>query len=116
MLQEREEIDWVYTFLAALDSSYEAIRAQILLSTEKLTFDGVTTLIRQEATRCVAMGAFDSNPNSEAHAFTASHFSNGKGKPRGEVERCQHCKKEGHTQDRCWILHPISDQRNSKLR
>jgi hypothetical protein len=32
VLQEREEMDKIYTFLAALDSSYEAIRAQILLS------------------------------------------------------------------------------------
>jgi hypothetical protein len=61
VLQERDETNRVYTFLTALDSSYEAIRAQILLSTEKLTFDGVTTLIRQEAIRHVAMGAFDSN-------------------------------------------------------
>jgi hypothetical protein len=101
VLQEREETDRVYTFLAALDLSYEAIRAQIMLSTEKLTFDGVIALIWQEATRCVAMGASDSNPKSEVLAFTASHFGNGKGKPRGEAERCQHCKKEGHTQDRC---------------
>jgi hypothetical protein len=57
MLLEREETDRLYTFLAALDSSYEAIRAQILLSIEKLTVDCVIALIRQEATRRVAMGA-----------------------------------------------------------
>jgi hypothetical protein len=51
VLQEREETDRVYTFLAALDPSYEAVRAQVLLSTEKLTFDDVIALIRQEATR-----------------------------------------------------------------
>jgi hypothetical protein len=87
----------VYTFLLALDSSYEAIRAQILLSTEKLTFDGVTTLIRQEATRCVAMGAPDSNPKSEAHTFTTNRFSTGQSKVKGEAQRCQHYEKEGHT-------------------
>lgn len=48
VLREREETDRVYTFLAALDSSYEAIKAQILLSTEKLTFDDVTARIRQK--------------------------------------------------------------------
>jgi hypothetical protein len=47
MLQQREETDRVYTFLAALNSSYEAIRAQIFLSTEKLTFDAVTALIQK---------------------------------------------------------------------
>jgi hypothetical protein len=98
VLQEREETDRVYTFLAALDSSYEPIRAQILLSTEKLSFDSVTALVRQEAT--------DSNPKPEAHAFSAQHFSVGKGKGKCEVVRCSHCKQEGHTQEKCWILHP----------
>jgi hypothetical protein len=105
VLQEREETDRVYTFLAALDSSYELIRAQILLSTEKLSFDGVTALVRHETTRRVAM-ASHSNPKPEAHAFSAQHFGVGKGKGKGEVVRCSHCKREGHTQEKCWILHP----------
>jgi gag-polypeptide of LTR copia-type len=92
MLQEREETDRVYTFLVALNSSYEAIRTQILLSTDKLTFDGVTALVRQEATRRVAMGASHSNPKPEAHAFSAQYSSIGKGKGMGEIERCSHCK------------------------
>jgi gag-polypeptide of LTR copia-type len=45
VIREREETDRVYTFLVALDPSYEAIRAQILLSTEKLSFDEVTSRI-----------------------------------------------------------------------
>jgi hypothetical protein len=92
VLQEREETDRVYTFLAALDSRYEVIRAQILLSTDKLTFDGVTTLVRQEATRRVAMGASDSNPKPEVHAFSAQYSSRDKDKRMGEIERCSHCK------------------------
>jgi hypothetical protein len=51
VIREREETDRVYTFLGALDSSYEVIRAQILLSTDKLSFEEVTTRIRQEAAR-----------------------------------------------------------------
>jgi hypothetical protein len=51
VIREREEIDRVYTFLGALDSSYEVIRAQILLSTDKLSFEEVTSRIRQEAAR-----------------------------------------------------------------
>jgi hypothetical protein len=105
VLQGREETDRVYTFLAALDSSYEPIRAHILLSTERLSFDGVTALVRQEATRRVTM-ASDSNPKSEAHAFSAQHFSVSKGKGKGEVDRCSHCKWEGHTQEKCWVFHP----------
>jgi hypothetical protein len=59
VLQEREETDRVYNFLTTLDSSYELIRAQILLSTEKLSFDSIIALVRQEVTR---RNAFDSTP------------------------------------------------------
>jgi hypothetical protein len=41
----------IYTLLAALEPSYESIRAQILLSTKKLSFETVTAQIRQEALR-----------------------------------------------------------------
>jgi gag-polypeptide of LTR copia-type len=51
VIREREETDRVYTFLGALDSSYEVIRAQIFLSTDKLSFEEVTARIRQEAAR-----------------------------------------------------------------
>jgi hypothetical protein len=70
-----------------------------------LSFDGVTALVRQEATRRVTMTS-DSNPKSEAHAFSAQHFSVSKGKGKGEVGRCSHCKWEGHTQEKCWVFHP----------
>jgi hypothetical protein len=85
----------MYTFLAALDLSYETVRAQVLLSTEKLIFDAVTTLIRQETIRWVAMGPSVSNPKSKAQAFAIQCSNTGKGKTKREVERCAHCKKKG---------------------
>jgi len=48
VLQERDELDQIYTFLDALDSSYDSIRAQILNNMERLTFVGVTARIQQE--------------------------------------------------------------------
>jgi hypothetical protein len=106
VLQERDEMDRIYTFLAALEPSYEPIRAQILLSTEKLSFEAVTTQVRQEALWRVAMGAPDSNPKPESHAFSAHRFNLGKGRNQGSRERCSHCNRDGHSQERCWILHP----------
>jgi hypothetical protein len=106
VLQKREETDQVYTFLAALDPSYETVRAQVLLSTEKLKFDAIIALIRQEVTRQVSMGTSDSNPKSEAQAFTVLCSNTEKGKAKREIERCAHCKKEGHSSDKCWVLHP----------
>jgi hypothetical protein len=101
VIHEREETDRVYTLLGALDSSYEVIRAQILLSTDKLSFEEVTARIRQEATRRVAMGTSDQTPKSKAHAFSVHHFNVGKARGKGEIERCDHCKRSGHSQDRC---------------
>jgi hypothetical protein len=83
ILQEREETDQTYTFLAALDSSYEATRTQILLSTDKLSFDEVTACIKQEATRRVTMGTSDPNPKFEALAFSARHLA-GDSKAKGK--------------------------------
>jgi hypothetical protein len=103
---EREETDRVYTFLGAPDSSYEVIRAQILLLTDKLSFEEVTTHIRQEAARRVAMGTSDQNPKSEAHAFSIHHFNAGKVRGKGEIERCAHCKRSVHSKDMCWVLNP----------
>jgi hypothetical protein len=51
VLQERDELDQIYTFLDALDLSYDSIRAQILNNTERLTFAGVTARIQQEESR-----------------------------------------------------------------
>jgi hypothetical protein len=61
------------------------IRAQILLSTDKISFEEVTARIRQEATRWVAMGTFDQNPKSKAHAFSVHHFNAGKARVRGRL-------------------------------
>jgi hypothetical protein len=48
MLQERREHGRIYILLVVLDSSYEAIWTQILLTTSKLSFSEVTSLIQQE--------------------------------------------------------------------
>jgi hypothetical protein len=106
VIREREETDRVYTFLGALDSSYGVIRAQILLLIDKLSFEEVITRIRQEVTRRVALGTFDQIPKSEAHAFSVHHFNARKVRGKGEIERCAHCKKSSHSQDRCWVLNP----------
>jgi hypothetical protein len=94
VLQGREETDLVYTFLTTVDSSYEAIRAHILLSTDKLTFDVVTSLVRKETTKQVAMGASESNPKPETRTFLVQHFSVGKDKGKKEIKRCSHCKNQ----------------------
>jgi hypothetical protein len=47
------------------------------------------------------MKTLDLNPKPEALAFSAQHLTG-----KGKTERCSHYKREGHNQERCWILHP----------
>jgi gag-polypeptide of LTR copia-type len=54
-LQQREELDEVFRFLASLDSSYETVRSQILLALDLPSLDDVMARIEGEETRRVVM-------------------------------------------------------------
>jgi hypothetical protein len=113
--QKRIEHDLIFTYLGALDSSYEAARSQILLSTEIPSFDDVIAIIDQEETRRTLMSsqvpestenksfqAQQTNPNFANPSFRDS--ARHRGGP--SIERCDHCNRAGHSRDRCWILYP----------
>jgi Reverse transcriptase (RNA-dependent DNA polymerase)/gag-polypeptide of LTR copia-type/Integrase core domain/GAG-pre-integrase domain len=110
ILQERAEQEKSFYFLAALDPSYENLKAQIL-SSETITFDYIASVIQREESRRVAMNTGNKTLGSENHAY-ATGFQNTnyqKSRSRGNPstnEWCDHCKKAGHVRDRCWVLHP----------
>jgi hypothetical protein len=54
---KRIEQDLIFTYLGALDSSYETARSQILLSTEMSSFDDVIAIIDREETRRTLMNS-----------------------------------------------------------
>jgi hypothetical protein len=105
VLQERDELDQNYTFLDALDLSYDSIQAQILNNTEQLTFESVTARIQQEESRRIAMNVSDQNPKPESHAFAAMNSQAFKGK-KVAGQRCTHYNRDGHLKEGCWILYP----------
>jgi hypothetical protein len=43
----------------------------------------------------------DLNPKPEVLAFSTQHLTE-----KGRTEQCSHYKSEGHSQERCWVLHP----------
>jgi hypothetical protein len=51
------------------------------------------------------MAATDSNPKPEAQAFSAQRLYGRQLRGKGETVKCTHCKRDGHTSDRCWVLH-----------
>jgi hypothetical protein len=105
-IERRQEQDKVYIYLGGLDSSYEAVRSQILLSPELPSYSAIVAMVQREDSRRAAMSSEVQRNNQavETLAFAVSGSNLDRG--RNKSEKCSHCKKLGHTSDRCWVLHP----------
>jgi hypothetical protein len=102
-LQKREEEDETFQFLASLDSSYETLRSQILLSEDLPSFDKIANIIQREETRRVVVNT-QTLKIEEAKAFAAyrSFNANPRLAVRGDQGiRYEYCKKENHKKDEC---------------
>jgi gag-polypeptide of LTR copia-type len=106
-IRRREEQDDIFRFLAALDVSYEQARSQILLSSELPSIDEVAEMIQREETRRAVMGQPTmENPEVKAYISGSRTIPNPRYGNRGEQLKCEYCKREGHTKEKCWHLHP----------
>jgi gag-polypeptide of LTR copia-type len=101
--QKRVEQDLIFTYLGALDPSYDAIRSQILASTEMPSFDDIVARIDQEESRRVLMNPRLSE-NQENTAFQVQNskpnfrdLAKGKGAPSTE-HRAMRPLQEGRAQ------------------
>jgi hypothetical protein len=106
--QKRSEHDLIFTYLGALDNTYEAIRSQILASAEMPDFDSVVARIQQDESRRTLMNP-QAPTDTDNRAFRASLSSpNPTAKAKGPTANdwCDHCKRAGHKPDGCWIRHP----------
>jgi gag-polypeptide of LTR copia-type len=116
--QKRSEYDLIFLYLGALDSTYEAIRSQILASAEMPEFDSVVARIQQEESRRALM-----NPQVTAatdnRAFRAS-FPNpnltARAKGITASDWCDHCKRAGHRETGAGSSIRISDHRALRRR
>jgi hypothetical protein len=52
------------------------------------------------------MDTYDLIPKLEAHTFSTHHSNAEKARGKGEIERCAHCKKNDHSQEKYWVLNP----------
>jgi hypothetical protein len=115
-IQKRAETDEIYLYLSGLDSSYESIRSHILLSTDLPSFKTVVAMIQREeaSQRGMAGSQVKNSEEHEAQVLSVKHykppfkkFQNPRPRDRSaEEEKCNHCKKSGHTEVNCWFLHP----------
>jgi hypothetical protein len=94
-IRRREEQDNIFRFLAA----------QILLSSELPSIDEVAEMIQREETRRAVMGqpAME-NPEVKAYIVGPRTTPNPRYGNRGEQLKCEYCKRERHTKEKCWHL------------
>ncbi|KAI5398191.1 hypothetical protein KIW84_063832 [Lathyrus oleraceus] len=95
--------------LHGLSKEYSSVKEQVLTNTTIPTVEElIDRLVR------ISLPSDDTHTTHESSAFV-SNFSNGgrggRGRGRGCGQGCKsnfyytHCRKDGHTQDRCFDLH-----------
>jgi hypothetical protein len=105
--QKRSEMELIFTYLGALDSSYEPIRSQILASADMPSFDDIVARIEQEQSRRALMNPQLTAESENNKAFNIK-FPNPKPRDSAKATRgnsatdwCDHCKRAGHSRDGC---------------
>jgi Integrase core domain/gag-polypeptide of LTR copia-type/GAG-pre-integrase domain len=108
----REQQDQIFYLLASLTAEYEEVKRDILMRSELPSLNVVCATIQREETRKRVMGTKVNNSSQTVDNF--AHYSNSKSHDsnqgyKGKDKKkfyCDHCNKNGHTKDRCWVLHP----------
>jgi Integrase core domain/GAG-pre-integrase domain len=107
---KREEQDKVFLLLASLTSKYEEVKRDILMRAELPSFITVCAIIQGEKTRKRVMNSDNKvliPSNTETSAlYLSSKTGWNKNKEKRTKFNCEHCHRDGHTKDRCWVLHP----------
>ncbi|XP_078167313.1 uncharacterized protein LOC144562057 [Carex rostrata] len=109
-LKERKDQDRIFQFLANLDPSYEQVRTQILFGANLPPLESIVATLEQEESRRSAMNTdtqFGDQPEGQAFGAFTKNPNSHKGKNQeNSNEKCDNCKKMGHTRERCWFLYP----------
>ncbi|KAG7528237.1 GAG-pre-integrase domain, partial [Arabidopsis suecica] len=104
ILHERREQDKVFGLLLTLNPSYNDLIKHLLRSEKLPTLDEVCSKIQKEQGSSGLFGG-----KGELAMANKGEVVANKGVYRQEDKKsmvCEHCKKKGHTKDKCWILHP----------
>ena len=106
VLRERREQDKVFGLLLTMNPTYNDLIKHILRSDKLPTLEEVCAQIQREQGSQDLFGG-------KSELVTANRgelmITANKGSYRRDERRiviCDHCKKRGHTKDKCWILHP----------
>lgn len=106
VLNERREQDKVFGLLLTLSPTFNALIKHILRSEKLPTLEEVCAQVQKEEG---SHGLFEAK---ETLTF-ASHAEGGSQPNKAGYKKadrrgvkCEHCKRDGHTKERCWVLNP----------
>ncbi|XP_020891702.1 uncharacterized protein LOC110231118 [Arabidopsis lyrata subsp. lyrata] len=105
ILNKRREQDKVFGLLLTLNSTYNDLIKHLLRAEKLPNLEEVCSQIQKEQG---SLGLFG-NKGELATANKGELTTANKGSYKSENKRgltCDHCKKTGHTKEKCWILHP----------
>uniref|UniRef100_A0A6N2KKL2 Integrase catalytic domain-containing protein n=1 Tax=Salix viminalis TaxID=40686 RepID=A0A6N2KKL2_SALVM len=121
VLRNRTEEDQIFQLLASLGSEFEDLRSHILMTAELPSLKSVCSTIQREEIRRKVMTrdssvniskgrAFAAHQRDQSAAFAAHQRDQSAEKKFFKGKRpdlkCEFCNLIGHSQDRCWSLHP----------
>jgi hypothetical protein len=100
LILERREQDSVFALLSGLKPNFNTLIQHILRMDKLPPFDEVISMVQREE----ASQRFTTGDVEEVAAKAQTKKS----------MRCEHCKKIGHTKEKCWELHPHLKLKKSK--
>ena len=106
MVSRIEEIDKIYDLHAGLNPKFDVVQGCILCQRPIPSLMEVCSKIHLKEYRTSAMNISATRNTIYFAAFSARSFTSGSHKHNGKpVPVCEHCKKQWHTKEQCWMLH-----------
>src|ERR1051325_4825973 len=99
------ERDRIYNFLLGINKDLDEVRGRVL-GTKPLPKlrEVLSEVRREESRRKVMLGNSVTVPIVESSAL-AARGNQSRPPQRKNRPWCDHCKKPGHTQENCWVIH-----------
>ncbi|XP_010541190.1 PREDICTED: uncharacterized protein LOC104814715 [Tarenaya hassleriana] len=101
IVMERAQEDKVFSILLTLNASFNHLVYHLLRQIKLPTFEEVCMMVKREE------GGHNlfAGPHELAHYTQKSHSAPFPRRDRREFF-CDHCRRNGHSKERCWVLNP----------
>ncbi|XP_010523237.1 PREDICTED: uncharacterized protein LOC104801619 [Tarenaya hassleriana] len=107
--KQRLEEDKIFSILLTLDSSYNDMIYHVLRQDKLPSYDDVCMLMKREEGGHHLFGGPSeiAHYRQNHHLFIQSPLPPSPSFPREKKQYyCDHCKRSGHSKERCWLLNP----------